>query len=85
MDYDFAGIVDMNSSLSKVLEVFDKTRFAFVVIVSKGNDRIDIEHDSKAAEEVAVASLSIRDILPLIAKMNIAIPIKDLCCPLISG
>jgi CBS domain-containing protein len=81
---DFAGIVDMNSSLSKVLEVFDKTRFAFVVIVSKGNDRIDSEHDSKAVEEAVVASLSIRDILPLIAKMNIDIPIRDLCRPLIS-
>ena len=77
---DFAGTVDMNSPLSKALEVFDKTRFAFVPIIAKddsGNGR------SSEATEV-VASLSIRDILPLIAKTNIDRPIKDLCSQLIS-
>ena len=39
-----------------------------------------------SSEEPAevVASLSIRDILPLIAKTNIDRPIKDLCSPFIS-
>lgn len=75
---DFAGTVDMNSPLSKAIEVFDKTRFAFVPIIAKDDNR----GGSEAAE--VVASLSIRDILPLIAKTNIDRPIKDLCSPLIS-
>lgn len=73
---DFAGTIDMNSPLSKAIEVFDKTRFAFVPIIVKGDG------GSEAAE--VVASLSIRDILPLIAKTNINRSIKDLCSPLIS-
>lgn len=73
---DFAGTVDMNSPLSKAIEVFDKTRFAFVPIIAKDDG------GSEAAK--VVASLSIRDILPLIAKTNINRSIKDLCSPLIS-
>ena len=76
---DFAATVDMNSPLSKALEVFDKTRFAFVPITAKD----DSGGRSPEAAEV-VASLSIRDILPLIAKTNIDRPIKDLCSQLIS-
>ena len=77
---DFAGTVDMNSPLDKALEVFDKTRFAFVPITAK--DDSGGGRSSEAAE--VVASLSIRDILPLIAKDNIDRPIKDLCSQLIS-
>ena len=77
---DFAGTVDMNSPLDKALEVFDKTRFAFVPITAK--DDSGGGRSSEAAE--VVASLSIRDILPLIAKANIDRPIKDLCSQLIS-
>jgi len=75
---DFAGTVDMNLPLSKVIEVFDKTRFAFVPIIAKD----DNSRGSEATK--TVASLSIRDILPLIARTNIDRPIKDLCSPLIS-
>jgi predicted transcriptional regulator len=79
---DFAGTVDMNSPLNKALEVFDKTRFAFVGITAKDDDSGNGR--SSEAAEVVVASLSIRDILPLIAKANIDRPIKDLCSQLIS-
>ena len=71
---DFTGVLDMDSPLSKALEVFKKTRFAFVPIIRKDEE----------AQAVIVASLSIRDILPLIAKSNDGRPIKDLCSPLIS-
>ena len=68
----------MNSPLGKAIEVFDKTRFAFVPVIAKDDNR----EGSEAAQ--VVASLSIRDILPLIARININRPIKDLCSPLIS-
>jgi CBS domain len=73
---DFAGSVYMNSPLSKVIEVFHKTRFAFVPIMAK-------DHNSEGSESEAtvVASLSIRDVLPLIAKTNIDRSIKDLSSP----
>ena len=81
---DFAGTVDMNSPLSKVLKIFDKTRFAFVpIIASNSMIKISVVVIQQQSQEV-VASLSIRDILPLIAKMNIGRPIKDLCSPLMS-
>ena len=67
----FVGTIEMDSPLSTALEIFEKTRFAFVPIIAKDNS-------------VVAASLSIRDILPLIAKSNIDRPIKDLCSPLIS-
>lgn len=72
---DFTGVVDMDSPLSKALEVFNKTRFAFVPIIRKNEEE---------AQAAIVASLSIRDVLPLIAKSNDDRPIKDLCSPLIS-
>jgi CBS domain-containing protein len=74
---DFAATIDMNSPLSKVIEVFDKTRFAFVPIISK-----DDTHGGSEAE--VIASLSIRDILPIVAKANIDRSIKDLSSPLLS-
>jgi predicted transcriptional regulator len=67
----FVGSIEMDSPLSTALEVFEKTRFAFVPIIAKDSS-------------IVAASLSIRDILPLIAKTNIDRPIKDLCSPLIS-
>jgi CBS domain-containing protein len=78
---DFTGSLDKNSSLGKVLEIFDETKFAFVPITANNNsDKIGSTHNSTAEEqeEVVVASISIRDILPTIAKMNIDRPIKDL-------
>ena len=84
---DSTGSLDMNSSLGKVLDVFDKTKFAFVPITANNSDKIGSTHDSRAEEEEKeelVASISIRDILPIIAKMNIDRPIKDLSSPLIS-
>ncbi|MGC2385188.1 MAG: hypothetical protein WA631_18995 [Nitrososphaeraceae archaeon] len=84
---DFTESLDMNSPLSKVLEVFDKTKFAFVPITANNSsDKIGSTRDSRAKEEEEelVASISIRDILPIIAKMNIDRPIKDLSSPLIS-
>lgn len=74
---DFAATIDMNSPLSKVIEVFDKTRFAFVPIIAK-----DDTHGGSEAE--VIASLSIRDILPIVAKANIDRSIKDLSSPLLS-
>jgi predicted transcriptional regulator len=76
---DFAGTVDMNSPLSNALQIFTKTRFAFVPITLK-----DYSFGSNAEKVVAIASLSIRDILPLLAKSNIDIPVKGLCSTLIS-
>jgi predicted transcriptional regulator len=86
---DFTGSLDKNSSLSKVLEVFNKTKFAFVpIIASNSSDKIGSTRDPRATkeeeEEELVASISIRDILHIIAKMNIDRPIKDLSSQLIS-
>ncbi|MGC2426947.1 MAG: CBS domain-containing protein [Nitrososphaeraceae archaeon] len=67
----FVGNIEMDSPLSAALEIFEKTRFAFVPIIAKDSS-------------IVAASLSIRDILPLIAKTNIDRPIKDLSSPLIS-
>jgi CBS domain-containing protein len=71
---DSTGVIEMHSPLSKALEVFNKTKFAFVPIIRKNEE----------AEAAIVASLSIRDILPLITKTNDDRPIKDVCSPLIS-
>jgi predicted transcriptional regulator len=67
----FVGSIEMDSPLSTALEIFDKTRFAFVPIVAKDSSTV-------------AASLSIRDILPLVAKIKIDKPTKDVCSPLIS-
>jgi CBS domain-containing protein len=74
---DFAATIDMNSHLSEVIEVFDKTRFAFVPIIAKDDTRGDSEAE-------VIASLSIRDILLIVAKANIDRSIKDLSSPLLS-
>src|SRR6478609_684693 len=58
---DFTGVLDMDSPLSKALEVFNKTRFAFVPIIRKNEEE---------AQAAIVASLSVRDVLPLLAKSN---------------
>ncbi|HEY7083010.1 MAG TPA: hypothetical protein VH500_25230 [Nitrososphaeraceae archaeon] len=86
---DYTGSLDKNSPLRKVIEIFDKTKFAFVPITTnKSSDKIGSTPNSTAKPEeeqqVVIASISIRDILPIIAKMNIDRPIKDLSCPLIS-
>ena len=43
---DFAGTVDMNSPLSKAIEVFSKTKFAFVPITGQddtsGNSEVEV-------------------------------------------
>jgi hypothetical protein len=73
--------------LGKVLEVFNKTKFAFVhITANNSNDKIDSTRDSVAEEGEGelIASISIRDILPILAKMDIDRPIKDLSSQLIS-
>jgi hypothetical protein len=54
------------------------------ITANNSSDKIGSTPDSTAEEEEAmvVASISIRDILPIIAKMNIDRPIKDLSSPL---
>jgi CBS domain-containing protein len=68
------GALEMDSTLSRALEVFDKTRFAFVPIVANRDNERNGEIGSSSL--VVTAALAIRDILPLIAKANITIPIK---------
>jgi CBS domain-containing protein len=75
------GALEMDSTLSSALEVFDKTRFAFTPIVARDNER-DVEIGSSSL--VVTAALAIRDILPLIAKANITIPIEKISSPLVS-
>ena len=44
---DFTGSLDMNSSLGKVLDVFNKTKLAFVPITAnKSSDKIGSTRDS---------------------------------------
>jgi predicted transcriptional regulator len=84
---DFTGSLNKNSSLGEVLEIFDKTKFACVPITaSNSSNKIGSTSNSRTDEEEneLVASISIRDILPIIAKMNIDRPIKDLSSTLIS-
>ncbi len=85
---DFAGSLYMNSSLGNVLEIFNKTKFAFVPITAnnRSNKNGNTRNSATEAEkkEEVVASISIRDILPTIAKMNIDRHIKDLSSALIS-
>ena len=70
--------LEMNSTLSSALEVFDKTRFAFAPIVAKR------DNERGSSSLVVTAAFAIRDILPLIAKANITIPIKHISSPLVS-
>jgi CBS domain-containing protein len=67
------GALEMDSTLSSALKIFDKTRFAFAPIVAN----IDNERNGEVGSSLVVtAALAIRDILPLIAKANLSIPIK---------
>jgi predicted transcriptional regulator len=68
------GALEMDSMLSSALEVFDKTRFAFAPIVANRDNERNGEIGSSSL--VVTAALAIRDILPLIAKANISLPIK---------
>jgi hypothetical protein len=68
------GALEMDSTLSSALEVFDKTRFAFAPIVANSDNERNGEIGNSSL--VVTATLTIRDILPLIAKANITIPIK---------
>jgi hypothetical protein len=64
--------LEMDSPLKRALEVFRTTGFAFVPILAKSDDIVE-RHSLRVA-----ASLAIRDILPLIAKSNLSIPVKVL-------
>ena len=69
--------LEMDSPLKKALEVFKTTGFAFVPIVAKNDD---VEgHSLRVA-----ASLTIRDILPLIAKADLSMPVKEFASRLVS-
>ena len=70
----------MDSPMKKALEVFERTRFAFIPILIKKEDKMDDLYDSF---KVVTASLAIRDILPLIAKANLNISIRELSSRLI--
>ena len=68
--------LEMDSPLKKALEVFKTTGFAFVPIVAKNDD---VEGHSLRV----VASLTIGDILPLIAKADLSIPVKEFASRLV--
>jgi predicted transcriptional regulator len=70
--------LEMDSPLKRALEVFKTTGFAFVPILAKSEGMME-RHSLRVA-----ASLSIRDILPLIAKANLTIPVKEFASRLIS-
>jgi predicted transcriptional regulator len=70
--------LEMDSPLLKALEVFKTTGFAFVPILAKSDDMME-GHSFGVA-----ASLAIRDILPLIAKASISMPVKEIASRLIS-
>ena len=77
----FVMPLEMDSPLKRALEVFEKTRFGFIPILARKDDRME---DEEGDSLVVTASLAIRDILPLIAKANLATPIKELSSQLIS-
>lgn len=72
----------MDSTLSSALEVFEKTRFAFVPIVVNSDNERNVEIGGSSL--VVTAVLAIRDILPLTAKTNLSVSIKQISSPLIS-
>ena len=57
--------------------------FTAIVVIKLVGTR-DSTAEEEEEEEELVASISIRDILPIITKMNIDRPIKDLSSQLIS-
>jgi predicted transcriptional regulator len=73
------GALEMDSTLRSALEVFDMTRFAFAPIVANRDNERNGEIGSSSL--VVTAALAIRDILPLIAKANLSIPIKKSLVP----
>ena len=62
------GALETDEPLSRAIEIFNRTSIAFLPITRSGS---------------VVASLSIRDLLPLIATSTIDVPIKDISSPLI--
>jgi CBS domain-containing protein len=74
--------LEMDSPLKRALEVFQTTRFAFIPILAKKEERLEDEEGDSLL--VVTASLAIRDILPIIAKANLSTPIKELSSQLIS-
>jgi hypothetical protein len=70
--------LEIDSPLKKALEVFKTTGFAFVPIVAKSDDAEE-GHSLRIA-----ASLAIRDILPLIAKADLSIPVREFASRLVS-
>jgi CBS domain-containing protein len=73
--------LETDSPVKEALEVFERTRFAFIPILTKKEDKMDDLDDSF---KVVTASLTIRDLLPLIAKANLNISIRELSSQLIS-
>jgi hypothetical protein len=66
---DSSGIsLEMDSPLSKAIDVFNQTYIAFLPVTRFG---------------LVVASLSIRDILPIIATTDIHLPLKDISSSLV--
>ena len=74
----FVMPLELDSPLKRALEVFKTTGFAFVPILAKSDDMVE-RHSLRVA-----ASLAIRDILPLIAKASISMPVKEFASRLIS-
>ena len=73
--------LETDSPVKEALEVFERTRFAFIPILTKKEDKMDDLDDSF---KVVTASLAIRDILPLIVKANLNISIRELSSQLVS-
>jgi predicted transcriptional regulator len=69
--------LEMDSPLRKALEVFKTTGFAFVPVLAKS----DVGEDPSLG---IAASLAIRDVLPLIAKAKLTIPVKEFASQLLS-
>jgi predicted transcriptional regulator len=70
--------LEMDSPLKRALEVFKTTGFAFIPILAKSDVMVEWHSFGVAA------SLAIRDILPLIAKASISMPVKEIASRLIS-
>jgi len=64
-------------SIKKALEVFKTTGFAFVPIVAKSDD-------VEGGPSLRIAASLARAILPLIAKANLSIPVKEFASQLLS-
>jgi CBS domain-containing protein len=75
----FVGALEMHSPLSMALDIFKKTKIAFVPILTPRKEEDDVADDL-----TPIASFAIRDVLPLIRESNFEIPIKQLSSPLIS-